>query len=188
MQQPLPRAGRATSATEATITTEYSFPKLSRSPSMPTATTAKTNARSMRASMTRRDPDSVVSMEETATVDAYTEDTMQENTKTTARSFQNDFGSDRREWSRTRVGVGCSIWRENDAKMPAAKGSSTNEAMPAKLGPPGTGAQAGRSQHNEEGGSHDELGVGHVQDDLARRQRAVELPATQGDRPEPHAE
>ena len=142
---------QATSATEATITTEYSFPKLSRSPSMPTATTAKTNARSMRASMTRRDPDSVVSMEETATVDAYTEDTMQENTKTTARSFQNDFGSYRREWSRTRVGVG-------------------------------------RSQHNEEGGSHDELGVGHVQDDLARRQRAVELPATQGDRPEPHAE
>ena len=104
---------QATSATEATITTEYSFPKLSRSPSVPTATTAKTNARSMRASMTRRDPDSVVSMEDTATVDAYTEDTMQENTKTTARSFQNDFGSDRREWSRTRVGVGCSIWREN---------------------------------------------------------------------------
>ena len=32
---------------------------------------------------------------------------------------------------------------ENDAKMPAAKGSSTNAAMPAKLGPPGTGAQAG---------------------------------------------
>ena len=29
------------------------------------------------------------------------------------------------------------------AKMPAAKGSSTNAAMPAKLGPPGTGAQAG---------------------------------------------
>ena len=100
---------QATSATEATITTEYSFPKLSRSPSVPTATTAKTNARSMRASMTRRDPDSVVSMEDTATVDAYTEDTMQENTKTTARSFQNDFGSDRREWSRASVGVGCSI-------------------------------------------------------------------------------
>ena len=48
-------------------------------------------------------------MEETATVDAYTEDTMQENTKTTARSFQNDFGSNRREWSRASVGVGCSI-------------------------------------------------------------------------------
>ena len=46
----------------------------------------------------------------------------------------------------------------------------------------------GRPQHNEERSSHNELGVGHVQDDLARRQRTVELPATQGDRPEPHAE
>ena len=63
----------------------------------------------MRASMTRREPDRAAPKEDTATVDAYTEDTMQENTKTTARSFQNDFGSDRREWSRTRVGVGCSI-------------------------------------------------------------------------------
>ena len=57
-----------------------------------------------------------------------------------------------------------------------------------QAGTAGNRRPGGRSQHNEEGGSHDELGVGHVQDDLARRQRAVELPATQGDRPEPHAE
>lgn len=51
----------------------------------------------MHASMTRRDPASVVSMEDTATVDAYTDETMHENTNTTAKSFQNAFGSDRRE-------------------------------------------------------------------------------------------
>ena len=136
---------QATSATEATITTEYSFPKLSRSPSVPTATTARTNARSMRASMTRREPDSVVSMEDTATVDAYTEDTMQENTKTTAKSFQNDFGSDRREWSRE--------WRRplEGRTMPRCRPpKAVRRPCLAKLGSPGTGAQAGPSTMKKE--------------------------------------
>ena len=71
--------------------------------------------------------------------------------------------------------------------MPAAKARSTNVAMPAKLGPPGTGAQAGDPSTTKKE-APDKLGVGHVQDDLARRKRTVELPATQGDRPEAHTE
>ena len=60
--------------------------------------------------------------------------------------------------------------------------------MPAKLGPPGTGAHAGDPSTMKNDAPHDELRVGHVQNNLARRQRAVELPATQGNRPEARAE
>ena len=85
------------------------MPKLSLSPSVPTATHARAAAKSIRTTMTRRDPSSVVPMGDTATTDAYTDDTMHENTNTTARSFQNDRGSADRVTTRPLTGTVSSL-------------------------------------------------------------------------------
>jgi hypothetical protein len=48
-------------------------------------------------------------MGDTATTDAYTDDTMHENTNTTARSFQNDRGSADRVTTRPLTGTVSSL-------------------------------------------------------------------------------